>query len=206
MLKAFQLGIDIHRQTAAQILGKKVENVTHDERRNAKIINFGILYGMGAQRLAKDQQISISESKKFIDLYFANFSGVKKYLDIQRERAHSENVVKTYFGRTRPIPSMLSKNSLEIRLAENVAINSPIQGTAADIMKLGMLAVHNIIQQRNLKTKIIIQVHDELVLEGPVEEYEEIRKVVKVAMEEAVNFSLPMLVEIAHGANWLEAK
>lgn len=206
MIKAFNSGADIHKQTAAQILGKNLEEVTAEERSKAKAINFGIIYGMGAQRLAKQQKISLVDSKKFIERYFINFSGVKKYLDDQRAQAHELGLVKTYFGRVRPIPAMFSKNPLEAKLAENMAINSPIQGTAADIMKLGMLAVHKNIQQKKLKTKIILQVHDELVLDGPKEEYEEIQKIIKKAMEEAVTFKVPMLVEVGHGINWLEAK
>lgn len=206
MLKAFQSGADFHRLTAAQILGKNLDEVTQEERNKAKAINFGIIYGMGAQRLAKQQKIPLSDAKKFIERYFTNFSAVKKYLDDQRAQAHSEGHVKTYFGRVRPIPAILSKNPLEAKLAENMAINSPIQGTASDIMKLGMLAVQKGIRQKNLKTKIIIQVHDELVLDGPLEEYEEIHKIVKDAMEEAVKFKVPMLVEVGHGVNWLEAK
>jgi DNA polymerase I len=206
MLKAFQSGTDFHRLTAAQILGKSLDDVTQDERGKAKAINFGIIYGMGSQRLSKQQKIPLVDAKKFIERYFTNFSGVKKYLDDQRSQAHSEGVVKTYFGRIRPIPAILSKNPLEAKLAENMAINSPIQGTASDIMKLGMLAVQKGIQQKNLKTKMIIQVHDELVLDGPLEEYEEIHKIVKNAMEGAVKFKVPMLVEVGNGINWLEAK
>lgn len=206
MIKAFNSGADIHRQTAAQILGKNLDEVTNEERSKAKAINFGIIYGMGAQRLAKQQKISLNDSKKFIERYFTNFSGVKKYLDDQRAQAHEKGLVKTYFGRVRPIPAMFSKNPLEAKLAENMAINSPIQGTAADIMKLGMLAVHKAIVQKKLKTKIILQVHDELVLDGPENEYEEIQKIVKKAMEDCVSFKVPMLVEVGHGINWLEAK
>ncbi|WP_186645073.1 DNA polymerase I [Fluviispira vulneris] len=206
MLAAFQAGADIHRQTAAQILGKNPEQVSSDERSKAKAINFGIIYGMGSQRLAKEQKISLADAKKFIEKYFENFAGVKKYLDNQRVKAHSTGQVSTYFGRIRPIPAILSKNPLEAKLAENMAINSPIQGTAADIMKLGMLAVHKELSKRQLKTKIVLQVHDELVLDGPTEEYTEVKKIVKEAMENAVQFKVPMLVEVGHGDNWLEAK
>ena len=206
MIKAFQSGADFHRLTAAQILGKNLEDVTQDERSKAKAINFGIIYGMGAQRLSKQQKIPLADAKKFIERYFTNFAGVKKYLDDQRVQAHSEGLVKTYFGRVRPIPAILSNNPLEAKLAENMAINSPIQGTASDIMKLGMLAVQKGLKIKNLKTKLIIQVHDELVLDGPLEEYEEVHKIVKNAMEEAVKFKVPMLVEVGNGINWLEAK
>ncbi len=206
MLAAFNSGADIHKQTAAQILGKSLNTVTAAERNSAKAINFGIIYGMGPQRLAKQQKISLPEAKSFIEKYFQNFAGVKKYLDDQRAAAHANAFVKTYFGRVRPIPAMLSKNPVEAKLAENMAINSPIQGTAADIMKLGMLAVYEKLKRANLKTKIIIQVHDELVLDGPIEEYKAVNEIVKKSMEEAVQFSVPMFVDVGAGKNWLEAK
>lgn len=206
MLRAFNSGADIHRQTAAQILGKQLNEVTSAERNSAKAINFGIIYGMGPQRLAKQQKISLAEAKLFIEKYFQNFSGVKKYLDDQRASAHAHAFVKTYFGRIRPIPALMSKNPMEAKLAENMAINSPIQGTAADIMKLGMLAVAKNLQLANLKTKIVIQVHDELVFDGPKDEFGKVQQIVKAAMEEAVRFSVPMFVEVGAGKNWLEAK
>jgi DNA polymerase-1 len=206
MIDAFCNGADIHRQTAAQILGKDLHEVSADERSKAKAINFGIIYGMGAQRLAKQQKITLPDAKKFIEKYFLNFAGVKKYLDGQRAAAHANGFVKTYFGRIRPIPAIQSKNPLEAKLAENMAINSPIQGTAADIMKLGMLAVAKQLQSKQLKTKIILQVHDELVLEGPQEEAHDVYKILKNAMEQAVQFKVPMVVDVGNGHNWLEAK
>jgi DNA polymerase-1 len=120
--------------------------------------------------------------------------------------AHETGVVKTVLGRIRPVPAMQSKNPVESRLAENMAINAPIQGTAADIMKLGMLAAHSELKKQNLKTKIIIQVHDELVLDGPTEEYTIVKEIVKHAMENAVQFAVPMLVEVGAAENWLAAK
>jgi DNA polymerase-1 len=206
MIDAFCSGADIHKRTAAQILGKNLEEVTPEERSKAKAINFGIIYGMGANRLAKEQKISLAEAKAFIEKYFLNFHRVKEYLDQQRQAAHELGVVKTFFGRIRPIPAMQSKNPLEAKLAENMAINAPIQGTAADIMKLGMLAVENEIKKQNLQAKILIQVHDELVLEAPISEKETITKILKDAMENAVSFIVPMVVEVGFGKNWLEAK
>ncbi len=206
MIDAFCSGADIHKQTAAQILGKKLDEVTSEERSKAKAINFGIIYGMGANRLAKEQKISTSEAKHFIEKYFLNFSRVKEYLDNQRAFAHETGVVKTYFGRIRPVPSMQSKNPLEAKMAENMSINAPIQGTAADIMKFGMLAVQRELEKNNLQTKIILQVHDELVLDGPQSEYPLVKEIVKQAMENAVQFVVPMLTEVGVGRNWLEAK
>lgn len=206
LVNAFQSGLDIHRQTAAQILGKNLDDVTAEERSNAKAINFGIIYGMGPNRLARDQKISLTDAKRFIERYFHNFSKVKEYLDQQRVLAHEKGFVKTYFGRIRFIPAMQSKNPMENKFIENIAINSPIQGTAADVMKWGMIKVYNALQDQKLKTKIILQVHDELVLEGPESEYNAVKSILKENMEHAVDFIVPMVVAIHQGNNWLEAK
>jgi DNA polymerase-1 len=139
MIAAFRSGADIHRQTAAKILGKNPEDVTAEERGNAKTINFGIIYGMGAQRLSREQKIPLAEAKSFIERYFLNFSGVYRYLEEQRQTARLKGVVHTFFGRPRPVDLSRAFNPAEVKALENVAINSPIQGTAADIMKIGML-------------------------------------------------------------------
>jgi DNA polymerase-1 len=206
LIAAFRAGLDIHRQTAAQILGKSLEDVTQEERSRAKAINFGIIYGMGPNRLARDQKISLSDAKKFIEKYFLNFSKVKEYLDQQKSNGIKDGFVKTAFGRIRYLPQAQSKNALEMKIIENIAINSPIQGTAADVMKLGMLAVYKSLSEKHLKTKIILQVHDELVLEGPKSEYEEVAAIIKTEMEGAVDFVVPMIAAVSHGKNWLEAK
>lgn len=206
MLEAFRKGSDIHRETAAKILGKEPELVTPEERSSAKAINFGILYGMGSARLAREQGISFAAAKAFIERYFLNFSKVREFLDSQRVQAHETGSVKTLFGRVRPIPSIRSPRAMEARAAENIAINSPIQGTAADIMKLGMLRAHKALQESGLVTRIVLQVHDELVLEGPIEESVRVTEIVRDALQGAVEFSIPLLVEVSQGLNWLEAK
>lgn len=206
MLEAFRNGADIHRETAAKILGKAPAEVTPTERNRAKAINFGIIYGMGAQRLAREQEISLAEAKGFIERYFLNFSSIRAYLDAQRVHAHEHGFVSTLFGRVRPIPSINSKNMGEQRNSENIAINSPIQGTAADIMKMGMLRVQRLLRERRMKTRLLLQVHDELVLEGPADEVDSVSSLLKEAMEGAVSFAVPLTADVGKGRNWLEAK
>ncbi|MBX9703798.1 MAG: hypothetical protein K2X39_06560, partial [Silvanigrellaceae bacterium] len=206
LVSAFHAQVDIHRKTAAEILGKALSEVTDEERGRAKAINFGIMYGMGAQRLSKEQKISFNEAKTFIEKYFLNFFHVKEYLDSQRHSAHKTGQASTFFGRIRPLPEIQSSDQNMARLAENMAINSPVQGTAADIMKFGMIQVHRALRNENLQTKIVLQVHDELVLDGPLEELDSVTKLVRHAMEHAVEFLIPLTVDVKHGKNWLEAK
>lgn len=206
MKSAFSSNLDIHRETAAKILGKAPQDITPSERSSAKAINFGIIYGMGPQRLAREQGITLAEAKSFIERYFMNFSRIREYLDSQKLFARQHGYVSTYFGRPRRIYGLSSGNPGEARNAENIAINSPIQGTAADIMKMGMLRLHASLCKSGLKSKLLLQVHDEVVLEGPVEEAEQVSRLVKDALEGAVHFSVPLLVEVGHGKNWLEAK
>jgi DNA polymerase-1 len=206
MCEAFRRGADIHRETAARILNKAPEDVTSEERANAKAVNFGIIYGMGAQRLAKEQKISMGAAKAFIERYFLTYARIREYIDKQRSSAVENGYVSTFLGRIRPIPGLLSSNVMEARLSENIAINSPIQGSAADIMKLGMIRVSQELKAQKLSTRMILQVHDEIVLEGPKDECEAVEKLVKKALEGAVSFAIPLTAEVGHGLNWLEAK
>jgi len=211
MREAFAKGEDIHRKTASQILGKSPEDISSLERSHAKAINFGIIYGMGATRLAKEQKISLSDAKKFIERYFENFSSIKAYLDSKRQEGHQTAQVKTYFGRIRPLPGMLSGSSNDVRFAENMAINSPIQGTAADIMKFGMIRVFEALKSKKLQSKILLQVHDELVLEAPISEVPELTQILKESMEKAVPcwnlpWDIPLTIDVSSHENWLEAK
>lgn len=206
MIAAFQSGADIHRQTAAKILGKLPENVTSDERSNAKTINFGIIYGMGAQRLSREQKISLSEAKSFIERYFLNFAGVYRYLESQRQAARDSGVVYTFFGRPRYVDMSRALHPTEVKALENIAINSPIQGTAADIMKIGMIRVAEALKKSGLRARMLLQVHDELVLECPREELDATAALLKNALEGAVEFSIPLVAEVGFGRTWLEAK
>ncbi len=206
MIEAFQSGRDIHRETAAKIHGLNPERVTPEERSAAKAINFGIIYGMGPQRLAREQNVSTAEAKAFIEKYFLNFSKIRNFLDSCRESAHEKGYAITAFGRLRPLPQLQSKNQGEARQAENMAINSPIQGTAADIMKLGMLKVHRLLKEKAPDCHMIMQVHDELVFECPRHRAEEVGALIKGALESVVDYRVPLTVDVGMGENWLEAK
>ena len=206
MIAAFLSGADIHRETAAKIAGKSPTEVTSAERSAAKAINFGIIYGMGPQRLAREQGVTLAEARTFIEKYFLNFSRIQSFIESSRSFAHRNGYVLTAFGRIRPLPQLQSRNLGEVRQAENVAINSPIQGTAADIMKLGMLAVHAAIKKQRLAAKMILQVHDELVFECPNGELEQLKEILRESLQNVVSFKVPMTVDIGVGPNWSQAK
>lgn len=206
MIAAFLRGADIHRETAAKIAGKAPEDVTAAERSAAKAINFGIIYGMGPQRLARDQGVSVSEARAFIDKYFMNFSRIRCFIEAKRAFAHRNGYVLTAFGRRRPLPQLHSRNVGEVRQAENMAINSPIQGTAADVMKLGMIKVEEALRSRNLQARMTLQVHDELVVECPESEVPAVCELVQEALQNVVSFKVPLTVEVGVGHNWAEAK
>jgi DNA polymerase-1 len=206
MIAAFNSGADIHRQTAAKILGKQPEQVSADERSNAKTINFGIIYGMGAQRLSREQKIPLSEAKSFIERYFLSFAGVARFLEAQKQKARETGIVYTHFGRPRPVDMARAVNPAEAKALENIAINSPIQGTAADIMKIGMLRVAEALAESDLRATMLLQVHDELVLECPRHEVDALSTLLKRALEGAVEFSIPLVADVGFGRTWLEAK
>jgi DNA polymerase-1 len=206
MIAAFLSGADIHRETAAKIAGKAPAEVTLAERSAAKAINFGIIYGMGPQRLARDQGVSIAEARAFIDKYFLNFSRIRSFIEAKRAFAHQHGYVTTAFGRRRPLPQLQSRNMGEVRQAENMAINSPIQGTAADIMKLGMLKVDELMRGSGLRARLLLQVHDELVFECPADEVDPLSQLVQGALQSVVSFQVPLTVEVGVGHNWAEAK
>lgn len=206
MIAAFRAGADIHKETAAKIHGLEPGAVTSDMRSAAKAINFGIIYGMGPQRLAREQNVSLSEARAFIDKYFLNFARIQTFLEACRASAHRDGFIKTAFGRIRPLPQLQSKNPGEARQAENMAINSPIQGTAADIMKLGMLKVDALLRQDFPTCLLVMQVHDELVLECPRAQVDEIARRVREALESVVAYSVPLTADVGVGDNWLEAK
>ena len=205
MQEAFKTSADFHRKTAAQILSKEEDDVTKLERSQAKAINFGIIYGMGPLRLAQEQKISLKEAKAFIEKYFLQFPKIKSYLEDRKKEAHKNGYAETLLGRRRFIPQLKSVNQNEVRLGENVAINTPIQGSAADIMKLGMKKVYAEIKKRGLNSEILIQVHDELVLNVPKSELDEITELLKSCLETVIEFSVPLKVDVKSGNNWLEA-
>ena len=206
LLQAFSRGEDIHRATAARILGVEPGDVTPEMRNRAKAVNFGILYGMSAVRLARDQGMERKEAQQFIDDYFANFEGVKAMIDRIKEEATATGQVRTLFGRVRYLPDLASANPMVRQAAQRAAVNTPIQGTAADLIKMAMLAVHRRLRDGKCGAKMILQVHDELVLEVPEGEMDDVRRLIVECMEGVHPMDPPLEVDVASGDNWLEAK
>jgi DNA polymerase-1 len=206
LVKAFNENQDIHARTAAIVHGIIPDMVTDDLRSQAKVINYGLMYGMGASRLANETGMTPPEAKKFINAYFRALPKVKEYLDGSLEAARSEGCVRTLFGRIRPLPEIDSQNPMQRVAAENMAVNSPLQGAAADIIKQAMLDVHRRLTEQNLQAKMILQVHDELVLEVPEAEIDRVRVLVVESMEGVHPLEVPLAVDVGVGDNWLEAK
>jgi DNA polymerase-1 len=203
---AFLSDQDIHTQTAAQLLQKAPEEVSHGERSQAKAINYGIVYGMGPQRLAQEIKVSPAEAKKFIESYFAHFPAIEGYITSSIAFAKEHGYSQTILGRRRQIFGLDgSQGAMAQVAARNIAINSPIQGSAADLIKLAMREIYRELATRKLKAKMLLQVHDELLFECPKEEWDELRGIVTTRMEEAYPLSVPLKVNIAAGADWLEA-
>jgi DNA polymerase-1 len=205
MLAAFRAGQDIHATTAAAILGIPLDAVTKDMRRHAKAINFGLIYGMSAFGLTRTTDLTLAEAEDFVKAYFKQFPGVKKYLDGIRELAAKQGYVETLLGRRRYFPALQSKQNMQLKnREEREAINAPIQGTAADIMKIAMLQIPSALQKAGLRGKMLLQVHDELVLECPKEEIEQTAHVVQETMANAYPMSIPLSTEARSGPSWGE--
>lgn len=205
LLNAFAQGLDVHRATAAEVFGTPLAEVTTEQRRAAKAINFGLIYGMSAFGLAKQLGVDRRDAQDYVNLYFARYPGVKQYMDDTREQARAQGYVETLFGRRLFLPDIHSKNAATRQYAERTAINAPMQGTAADIIKKAMLAVDAWLQGSGLRTKMIMQVHDELVFEVPENEMATVREHVVALMTNAATLAVPLLVESGVGNNWDEA-
>ncbi len=206
MLDAFQAGHDIHAATAAKVYGVPLEQVTAAQRRNAKTVNFSIIYGAGAQNLSRQLNIKRTEAKELIDQYFAQYQGLKAYMERTVEFARENKYVETLLGRRRWLRDIDSRNALARSGAERVAINSPIQGSAADMIKIAMIDIHAAIRKEKLKSKLVLQVHDELVFDAPREELDILQPLVREKMKNAIpSLKVPILVEIGIGNTWLEA-
>jgi DNA polymerase-1 len=203
---AFRSGGDIHRQTAAVIFGVDVDDVTGEMRSRAKTINFATIYGQGANALARQLRIPHAEAKAFIETYFTRFGGVRAYLDSQVAYAREHGYVETIFHRRRYIPELRDRNFNIRAFGERVATNAPIQGSAADLIKVAMIRIHEALRSRGLRGQMLLQVHDELVLEAPPNEVDAVGGIVRGAMEGAADLSVPLVVDFGVGANWLEAK
>ena len=205
LISAFRQGIDVHAATAAKIFGIPHEEVTPDQRRIAKTANFGIMYGISAFGLAQRLRIRRKEAQKIIDDYFAGFPSILSFIEDTKSAARETGYVETLFGRRRYIPEINSKNGTIRALAERNAVNAPIQGTSADIIKLAMIAVDKELNDRGFKSKMVLQIHDELVFDAIPEEIDELKAMVVEKMENVVKLSVPLTVECNYGKNWLEA-
>ena len=206
MIRAFREGEDIHVRTAAQVFGVDPGLVSAELRRQAKAINFGIVYGMGAFRLGRELGVSNAAAQRFIDGYFQRFSGVRQYMDEVVEAAERHGSIGTLFGRTRPIPEIQSRNANVKRQGMRMAINTTVQGTAADLIKMAMVRLSQSLKSAGMRSRMLIQVHDELLLEVPQGELEEASQRVREAMESAHPLEVPLVAEVRSGANWLETR
>ena len=202
LVEAFQRNDDIHTLTAAQVFGVPPLMVTAEHRRNAKVINFGIVYGLSPFGLAQQLGIEQKEAKKFIEAYFEKYSGVRRFIDRTLSEARQHQAVKTLFGRIRPIPDINSKNPNMRGFAERTAVNTPLQGTAADLIKLAMIRIDRELRERGLRSRMTLQVHDELVFEAPETEVDDLRTLVREQMEKVQTLRVPLTVEIGVGKNW----
>ena len=206
MIEAFKEGQDIHKQAASKVFKTPIEEVTKEQRSNAKAVNFGIVYGISDYGLGEQLGIGRKQAKKYIDEYLSEYSGIKKFMDDITEEAKEKGYVETLFHRRRYIPELKSNNYMVRQFGERAAMNTPIQGTAADIMKIAMIKVFNEIKKRNLKSKIVLQVHDEMMIEAPIEEKEEIKKIIADCMQAAAELKVPLIAEISEANNWYDCK
>jgi DNA polymerase-1 len=205
MIEAFNDNMDIHTATASKVFGVALKDVTKDQRYKAKSVNFGLIYGQGAFGLAQNLKISRTQARELIDAYFEQFSGVKKYMEDTINFCRENGYVKTIMGRKRFIPDINSNNQTVVGFAERNAINAPIQGSAADMIKLAMINIHRRLMNMQTGAKMILQVHDELLFDVPKKELDNIQKIIKHEMEIAMPLKVPVVAEAGNGNNWLEA-
>ena len=206
MLDAFENHADIHAKTASEVLHIPIEQVTPEQRSAAKAVNFGIVYGIGQFSLAQDLKISVSEAKQYIDGYLSYYQSIRDYMESIKKNAAEQGYVTTLFGRRRYIPELKSSNFNLRAFGERVALNTPIQGTAADIIKLAMVRVYQRLKKENFKAKLILQVHDELIIECPKAELDAVCKLLKDEMENVVDLNVKLEVEEKTGKSWYETK
>ena len=205
LLRAFADGMDVHRATAAEVFGVSPQEVSSEQRRYAKVINFGLIYGMSAYGLARSLAIDNTAAKNYIERYFQRYPGVKRYMDETREQARERGYVETVFGRRLYLPEIRSPNGPRRSGAERQAINAPMQGTAADLIKLSMVKVQQVLDAQNRATRMIMQVHDELVFEVPDAEVDWLRSEIPRLMASVAELRVPLVAEMGVGANWDEA-
>ncbi|MDD6762327.1 MAG: DNA polymerase I [Clostridiales bacterium] len=206
MINAFKRGMDIHAVTASQILGIPIEQLTKEQRSSAKAINFGIIYGMGEYSLSQDLGITFKQAKKYMDDYFTKYRGVYEFMEKTKKNAHDTGYVKTMMNRVRYIPELNSSNVNLRSFGERAAMNTPVQGSAADIIKLAMVRVYNRLEAEGLKARLILQVHDELIIETPLDEVETVKELLAYEMENTVKLDVPLIAEAGSGKSWYDAK
>ncbi|WP_290737296.1 DNA polymerase I [Fibrobacter sp. UBA3718] len=205
LIESYKEGIDIHARTAAAIYGVDLDAVTSDMRRDAKVVNFGVLYGMTAFRLARDLKIPMSQARDFIDGYFGMYQGVQQFIEDTKAAAHRDGYVETLSGRRRYIAGIDSSDRMESQMAERMAVNTPVQGSAADLIKIAMIRIQKRINEENLPLRMMLQVHDELVFECPRDQVEAMAQMAKSEMEGAMELKVPLVASVGFGENWLEA-
>jgi len=202
LMRAYAEEIDIHTLTASEVFGVPIDKMDKETRNRAKAVNFGIVYGISAFGLAAQLGIPQAEARAYIDRYFARYQGVKEFIERTLAETRKDGYVRTLFGRLRPIPDIASRNPNQRGFAERTAINTPLQGTAADLIKLAMIALDRKLAERKLKTRMVLQVHDELLFEVPLEESEEVRALVKAEMEGVIRLNVPLVADLGFGPNW----
>ncbi len=206
MIDAFNNNVDIHSQTASQVFHVPLDEVNSTLRNNAKAVNFGIVYGISDYGLSQDLNISRKEAREYIDKYLHNYQGVKDFMDNIVIKGKEDGYVETLFNRRRYIPELSSKNFNIRSFGERIALNTPIQGSAADIIKIAMVKVYNELENRNLKSRLILQVHDELIIETHKDEKDEVEKLLKEIMENAIELNVPLIVDLKIGDSWYETQ
>jgi DNA polymerase-1 len=205
LTNAFNKGLDVHAATAAEVFGVNLEEVTQDQRRSAKAINFGLMYGMSAFGLTRQLDIPRAEAQKYLDTYFERYTGVKDYMANTKAQAKKDMFVETIMGRRLYLNEINAANGLRRQAAERAAINAPLQGSAADIIKKAMIDIDTFLNKEMPEVKMIMQVHDELIFETPKKNAEEVMSTMKDMMEKTVKLDIPLIAEAATGANWNEA-
>ena len=206
MQDAFISGTDIHTKTASEVFHTPIDEVTSMMRSRAKAVNFGIVYGIGEFSLAQDLKISIKEAKQYIEDYLKHYPSVKEYMENTISKGREDGFVSTIFGRRRYIPELSVSNKMTQAFGERVAMNAPIQGTAADIIKIAMVNVYKKLKENGLKSKLILQIHDELIVETYPDELDRVMEIVKTEMENATSLSVPLIVDINSGKSWYDTK
>jgi DNA polymerase-1 len=206
LIQAYKDARDIHALTASQVFHVPLDEVTPLQRRNAKAVNFGIVYGISSFGLSQDLSITRKEADQYIQKYFETYPGIKHFLDKAVSDAKEKGYAVTLYGRRRPVPELASKNFIQRSFGERVAMNSPIQGTAADIIKIAMIRVSERLHRENLKSRLILQIHDELLIEAEMDEVDQVKNLLVEEMENAASLSVPLTVDMNSGDNWYVLK